>query len=552
MTQDQAHNILQTAKEPGFTVGNLIDKINDPQLQVEHNDEGDHRYDMCLDAIIALIVESGLISGRDLKEGYIKARFPSSGSDKETLKQNTAKIMNVGDKNTVLPLWHEWCVDPTYPHNITLPIAKDTIVKNLIQEAINFSHYQTNQSKGEPDSRFLTCCKKKFGMKPTISLPAASSNSSSDVAQKTISDAIKASTKKCVVFTGAPGTGKTYCVEEYVKDITKQDGKNRAPHPNWEFVQFHSSYDYTDFVEGLRPVKKDGKDGEMEFVRMDGIFKAFCRRAARKEKEEKEKKEEKKEKFYFIIDEINRADLGRVFGELMYCFEKRGEKHRIAMQYDNLPAYGKDGKPIEDTYGYDCFKDGFYIPDNVIIIGTMNDIDRSVETFDFALRRRFDWVEIEADAVMKSSLVAMMEKKLKDEKKADRLTADEEKFVYDLVSEILPKIMAKKDDKGAIIGGLNGIIETQSGLGKEFKIGPAYFKDYEGENLEDDNPEGKDLKGIWKYNVAPILREYMRGRQDPEEFIKKCYAELFPKDETEKTSPPGSGDTESAQQGEQE
>lgn len=118
------------------------------------------------------------------------------------------------------------------------------------------------------------------------------------------------SEKKQVIFTGAPGTGKTFSVEKYVKDTTKQEG---SEHPRWEFVQFHSSYDYTDFVEGLRPVQIDDK---MVFVRMDGTFKAFCRRVT--------EANNKDENYYFIIDMINRADLGRVFGELMYCFEKRG------------------------------------------------------------------------------------------------------------------------------------------------------------------------------------------------------------------------------------
>ena len=388
---------------------------------------------------------------------------------------------------------------------------------------------------------------------PTATPAPATPSKPPESAEGIISDGIKNSRKKCIVFTGAPGTGKTYCVEEYVKRDTKQDGKDGAPHPNWKFVQFHSSYDYTDFVEGLRPVKKDGKDGEMEFVRMDGIFKAFCRRAARKEKEEKEKKEEekeKKEKFYFIIDEINRADLGRVFGELMYCFEKRGEKHRIAMQYDNLPAYGKDGKPIEDTYGYDCFKDGFYIPENVVIIGTMNDIDRSVETFDFALRRRFDWVEIKADDVMDSSLRAMMEHLLEEEKKTNE--AKVRSFVDALVDDILPRITKMNQ----IIGD-----KEHSSLGEEYKIGHAYFKDYDaktGFSLYDEKSgldqknHKKNLNAIWEHNINPILREYMRGRQKADEFVEECGVALGVLEKKSETNAPnGSEGAADAQLGEQ-
>lgn len=307
-----------------------------------------------------------------------------------------------------------------------------------------------------------------------------------------IESAIESSAKKCVIFTGAPGTGKTYCVEKYVED--KMPGFDRSEY----FVQFHSSYDYTDFVEGLRPV--DAGNGNMKFVRMDGIFKAFCRKVAENNKlaEPQEKTDENTDakelpKYYFVIDEINRADLGRVFGELMYCFEKRGEEHKITTQYANLLTCDEKGDPIK----VDCFKDGFYIPENVVIIGTMNDIDRSVETFDFALRRRFDWVEIEADTVMESSLTSMLDNRIKDE------TITEEQ-----IHELTGKIAA-----------MNSEIAKHIGLSKEFKIGPAYFKGYDGENLED----------IWKHNIEPILREYVRGRQSAENdnFIDNCHKALM-------------------------
>lgn len=153
----------------------------------------------------------------------------------------------------------------------------------------------------------------------------------------------------------------------------------------------------------------------------------------------------------------------------------------------------------------DCFEDGFYIPENVVIIGAMNDIDRSVETFDFALRRRFDWVEIEADKVMESSLVSM-----------------------GVPTDLVPGIKAKAgDDKRAGDDGINGIIE-KSGLGKEFKIGPAYFKGYDGTE--------EKLEEIWRQNIRPILQEYMRGRQGAEDFVKKCRSALFPEEGAENIS----------------
>ena len=285
-------------------------------------------------------------------------------------------------------------------------------------------------------------------------------------AEDLVEQAIQRSRKGMVVFTGAPGTGKTYCVEEYVRTQTGQS----LPGELWEFVQFHSSFDYTDFVEGLRPILS----GEtMLFVRVDGIFKSFCRRAAA----------DSEHTYYFIIDEINRADLGRVFGELMYCFEKRGPEHRVKTQYHNLPTAGLEGE--------DLFANGFYLPKKVVILGTMNDIDRSVETFDFALRRRFDWVEIDANTVMHSSLKSMAKK--------GNLTGE---VTEELVGQI------KK---------MNEIIAGQPGLGREFAIGPSYFEEYDGDNLEE----------IWNRNIRPILREYMRGRRDGDAFVSSCRAALL-------------------------
>lgn len=420
-------------------------------------------------------------------------------------------------------------------------------------------------------------------------------------AMEIISESIKKSVKKCVVFTGAPGTGKTYCVEKYVE---AQEGMKAFGRSEY-FVQFHSSYDYTDFVEGLRPIQRDaedaqdGKSGGMDFVRMDGIFKAFCRKVVVLNDQSKNSATQKgeptnestteaspksdKKTYYFVIDEINRADLGRVFGELMYCFEKRGEEYKIATQYANLPAWKtfKKGNVVcAERIVDDCFADGFYIPENVVIIGTMNDIDRSVETFDFALRRRFDWVEIEADRVMRSSLQAMFEasyvSKLKsmlesmDESnlQAGIESLDESTFkstlksidesalksmkdpnqdvpkivsnivagiVAGIVSEIAPRIeQSDENDKKGVKDGLNGVIAKQSGLGKEFKIGPAYFKDYDFNKTPKDN-----LDAVWENNIEPILREYVRGRQD-NGFVQGCEKALkIPEDNEQPQSENG-------------
>ncbi len=281
--------------------------------------------------------------------------------------------------------------------------------------------------------------------------------------------------KKQFILTGAPGTGKTYTVLNFAKAYQQE---NRG---KYKFIQFHSSYDYTDFVEGLKPIetKFTDEDGNIqtktEFRRVDGVFKAFCREAAEPGNEAF--------KFFFIIDEINRADLSRVFGELMFSLEEsyRGSEHSIITQYHGLPTYDMDGVKLEDK-GDDIFKEGFYIPENVIIIGTMNDIDRNVETFDFALRRRFRFFEISA------------------EESLDRL------------DEILGGISG--DVKARAIE-LNKVI-TDEMKSEAFQLGQSYFR-----RIDTADP---DYKKYFEDELESILREYVRGKKqnDIKTFIDKC------------------------------
>ena len=185
----------------------------------------------------------------------------------------------------------------------------------------------------------------------------------------------------------------------------------------------------------------------------------------------------------FIIDEINRGDLSKIFGELFYAIEPSRRGERVRTQYQNL---------ITDEN--DPFYEGFYIPQNVYIIGTMNDIDRSVESMDFAFRRRFTFVEITADKTADSIL--------------GNLSSEER--------ETCKKIMEA----------LNAKISNISGLGSptDYHIGGSYFL-----KLEDLNYKYKKL---WEYHLKGLLKEYFRGMEDAGTLltdIEKEYNELTDK-----------------------
>lgn len=357
---------------------------------------------------------------------------------------------------------------------------------------------------------------------------------------ESLMDEIKDWRARQIIYTGAPGTGKTYSVRKVVEELAKESNR-------MEFVQFHSSYDYTDFVEGLRPVTIENK---ATFVRVDGVFKTFCRKAVRcildkldmsieelfarlksKEKDDwKEKYEsiiqEDENQFYFIIDEINRADIGKVFGELMFGLEQsyRGVIHRFPTQYANLDTYYRENdgefKKYGETEEEDVFKDGFFIPENLHIIGTMNDIDRSVETFDFALRRRFKWKEIKANNMMAPTLYKILSKKAKnpDKEKLRSLVKDLNERAI-----LLNKCISKK-------GGVFGLTDA-------FHLGVSYFSEI---HIDDDKSEMVDESNVeydtlWEESLKPIIAEYIRGRdpQKAEEFLGNCRDSFVNKREIE-------------------
>ncbi len=265
-----------------------------------------------------------------------------------------------------------------------------------------------------------------------------------------------------LVLTGAPGTGKTYLTQQIAKEMGAVT----------RFVQFHPSYDYTDFVEGLRPF--DRGEGQMGFERRDGVFKEFCKLAAKNIEGDSSGKLTN-QPFVFIIDEINRGEASKIFGELFYAIDPgyRGKKeYLVQTQYQNL---------VPDT---DVYAKGFYVPENVYILATMNDIDRSVESMDFAMRRRFTWKEVTPTDT---------------ESMLDTLSCAEE---------------AK-----ATMERLNNVIAETDGLGAAYMIGPSYFLKL-GEN-------GGDFDKLWRMNIEPLLKEYLRGFRKTAEIIDKFSKAYF-------------------------
>lgn len=303
-----------------------------------------------------------------------------------------------------------------------------------------------------------------------------------------------------LILHGAPGTGKTYLARQIAEEIVKENltddkEKETAAKEKICFVQFHPSYDYTDFVEGLRPVNKEGSK-EIGFERRDGIFKTFCKKALEEDNRNK--------KFVFIIDEINRGELSKIFGELFFSIDPgyRGTKGTVKTQYQNL---------IDED---DDFYNGFYVPENVYIIGTMNDIDRNVESMDFAFRRRFAFKEIKA-----TDTQCML-----DNHKGLNGTKPEE-------TETVIKIQTtqgNKEIKTTVIdrmknrmNNLNNAISGIDGLSAAYHIGASYFLKFKlpsdcknkNEN-EKKKAENDAFEDLWNYHLEPLLQEYLRGMED--------------------------------------
>ena len=239
--------------------------------------------------------------------------------------------------------------------------------------------------------------------------------------------------KKNIILQGAPGVGKTFIAKRLAYSIMGAKVPERV-----QMVQFHQSYSYEDFIEGYRPCA----DG---FKLEQGVFHSFCKRAA----------SDPNNDYFFIIDEINRGNLSRIFGELFMLIEndKRGSRNKLQLLYSH---------------------ESFYVPANVYIIGMMNTADRSLAVLDYALRRRFAFFDLQPGF------------------DTDGFASYRESLGSDAFDRLV-----------ACVKRLNKTIAADDSLGEGFCIGHSYFC-----GLSADGVTDAKLAAIVEYELVPMLREY--------------------------------------------
>ncbi len=316
---------------------------------------------------------------------------------------------------------------------------------------------------------------------------------------------------KNVIYYGAPGTGKTHDILALVEaKIDVQCSKDECREEYYEIVQFHPSYSYEDFIDGIKPVKSSNNNSNINLELVDGVFKNICKRAYA----ELKKNPTNPKQFYFIADEINRAELSRVFGELLLCIEedkrlkfvsKKLEGVKIKTQ--NSTLWEKENAVVVVDNDKCNKENGLYfgVPENIYFLATMNDIDKSIDSFDLALRRRFKWVHKGCDYdVIYNDLV--------------------KKGVND--DDINTYISDDKKDLGRCYL-LNNYINKTLNLGESYELGHSYFMNIKVHN-------GKIPKNaygnLFDLELAPLLSEYLRTEiSSPKELKDKlfCMKKIF-------------------------
>ena len=248
------------------------------------------------------------------------------------------------------------------------------------------------------------------------------------------------SRKKNIILQGPPGVGKTFVARRLAYALMGEKNKARAP-----MIQFHQSYSYEDFIQGYRP---DGKGG---FELKNGTFFNLCTEA----------RDDSDRPYFLIIDEINRGNLSKIFGELMMLIEHDKRSPEFGLRL----TYSSQAEPA------------FHIPPNLHLIGTMNTADRSLSMVDYALRRRFSFIDLNPE-FQSPNFISLLTRRGASE-------------------VLLSKISSR-------IGSLNeSILEDTRNLGKGYRIGHSFFCP------ESDTTASEDwYQDLIEFEIAPLLREY--------------------------------------------